>query len=50
MVHARVIGQPIWEDGVHYTKGITFETTVKRAAALGDLVEIVTAAETNTDG
>lgn len=39
----RVVGQPVCEDGVHYTKGVTFETTAERAAALGDLVEIVTA-------
>lgn len=50
MVHARVIGQPICEAGVHYTKGVLFATTAERAAALGDLVEIVSAAETNTDG
>jgi len=38
-VKVRVVKQPIGEDGKHYAKGETFETTPERAAALGPLVE-----------
>jgi hypothetical protein len=42
LVTVRVTGQPVFE-GEHHAKGSTFETTPERAAALGDMVEIVTA-------
>ena len=42
LVTVRVTGQPVFE-GEHHAKGSTFETTPERAAALGDLIEIVTA-------
>lgn len=35
MVHARVIGQPICEEGVHYKKGDVFKLPLERAFALG---------------
>jgi hypothetical protein len=41
LVTVRVTGQPVGEDGLHYTQGTTFETTPERAAALGELVEIL---------
>ncbi|WP_193214936.1 hypothetical protein [Luteolibacter marinus] len=40
-VTVRVTGQPVGEDGAHYAKGETFQTTAERAAALGAYVEIV---------
>lgn len=44
LVTVKVTGQPVCEDGIHYAKGETFETTPERAAALGELVSIVEAA------
>ncbi len=41
LVTVAVTGQPVCEDGNHYAKGETFETTAERAAALGDLVSTV---------
>ena len=43
MATVRVTGQPVCEDGVHYLKGETFETTPERAEALAGLTEIVSA-------
>ena len=43
LITVRVTGQPICEDGEHYLKGATFETTPERAAALASLVSIVDA-------
>lgn len=40
-VTVRVLGQRISEDSTGYEKGETFQTTAERAAALGELVEIV---------
>ena len=41
MATVRVTGQPVCEDGVHYAKGDTFQTTQERAEALAGLTEIV---------
>jgi hypothetical protein len=40
LVTVKVTGQPVCEDGKHYAKGETFQTTPERAAALAGLVEI----------
>ncbi len=48
-VFVKVTGQPICEDGVHYAKDETFETTPERAEALGTLVEITTAPAVNKE-
>jgi hypothetical protein len=43
LVTVKVTGQPVCEDGKHYAKGETFQTTPERSAALAGLVEIATA-------
>lgn len=40
LVTVKVKGQPICEDGEHYTKDQTFQTTRERAKALCHLVDI----------
>lgn len=49
LVTVTVTGQPVCEDGNHYAKGETFETTPERAAALGDLVTTEATAATPTE-
>jgi len=43
LITVRVVSETLFENGERLAKGDTFETTPERAAALGDLVEIVTA-------
>ena len=43
LITVRVVSDTLFENGERLAKGDTFETTPERAAALGDLVEIVTA-------
>lgn len=42
LVTVRVLGQPVCEDGQHFAKDQTFETTADRASCLAGLVEIIT--------
>lgn len=49
LVTVTVTGQPVCEDGNHYAKGETFETTPERATALGDLVTTEATAATPTE-
>jgi hypothetical protein len=41
LVKVKVLCPALGEDAESYVKGDTFETTAQRAAALGDLVQVI---------